>query len=217
MLKLLIKKETNQILKNKYVYLSMIVCGLVISILFSMVLNNNSSTFIVAGLFWIMIFFVSSLGLYRSMEAEIKMKAYYNLLLSPIDKGYIFISKSIAFFIFLCLTEIILFPIFQLLVKVNFVYSNIFILSALTINWTISTLGVIISMMSIQTNLGETLIPMLLFPLLVPILIAASNITNYTIQGLSYQYYSFWFLICITFSVLTTLIGFWFFKGILQE
>ena len=101
MLKLLIKKETNQILKNKYVYLSMIVCGLVISILFSMLLNNNASTFIVAGLFWIMIFFVSSLGLYRSMEAEIKMKAYYNLLLSPIDKGYIFISKSIAFFIFL--------------------------------------------------------------------------------------------------------------------
>ena len=41
-----------------------------------------------------MIFFVSSLGLYRSMEAEIKMKAYYNLLLSPIDKGYIFISDK---------------------------------------------------------------------------------------------------------------------------
>ena len=112
---------------------------------------------------------------------------------------------------------IILFPIFQLLVKVNFVYSYTFILSALTINWTISTLGVIISMMSIQTNLGETLIPMLLFPLLVPILIAASNITNSTIHGLGYQYYSFWILICITFSVLTTLVGFWSFKGILQE
>ena len=151
------------------------------------------------------------------MESEIKMKAYYNLLLSPIDKGNVFISKSIAFFVFLCLTEIILFPIFQLLVIVNFVYSYAFILSTLTINWSISTLGVIVSMMSIQTKLGETLIPMLLFPLLVPILIAASNITNSIIQGLSYQYYSFWLLICITFSVLTTIVGFWSFKGILQE
>ena len=195
----------------------MLACGLVITILFSMISNNNDSIFIASGLFWIMIFFVSSLGLYRSMESEIKMKAYYNLLLSPIDKGNVFISKSIAFFVFLCLTEIILFPIFQLLVKVNFVYSYTFIISTLTINWSISTLGVIVSMMSIQTKLGETLIPMLLFPLLVPILIAASNITNSIIQGLSYQYYSFWLLICITFSVLTTIVGFWSFKGILQE
>ena len=217
MLNILIEKEVKQILNNKFVYLSMLACGLVITILFSMISNNNDSIFIASGLFWIMIFFVSSLGLYRSMESEIKMKAYYNLLLSPIDKGNVFISKSIAFFVFLCLTEIILFPIFQLLVKVNFVYSYAFILSTLTINWSISTLGVIVSMMSIQTKLGETLIPMLLFPLLVPILIAASNITNSIIQGLSYQYYSFWLLICITFSVLTTIIGFWSFKGILQE
>ena len=217
MLNILIEKEVKQILNNKFVYLSMLACGLVITILFSMISNNNDSIFIASGLFWIMIFFVSSLGLYRSMESEIKMKAYYNLLLSPIDKGNVFISKSIAFFVFLCLTEIILFPIFQLLVKVNFVYSYTFIISTLTINWSISTLGVIVSMMSIQTKLGETLIPMLLFPLLVPILIAASNITNSIIQGLSYQYYSFWFLICITFSVLTTIVGFWSFKGILQE
>ena len=217
MLNVLIEKEIKQILKNKFVYLSMLACGLVISILFSMISSNNDSIFISSGLFWIMIFFVSSLGLYRSMESEIKMKAYYNLLLSPIDKGTIFISKSIAFFVFLCLTQIILFPVFQLLVKVNFVYSYTFILSTLTINWSISTLGVIVSMMSIQTKLGETLIPMLLFPLLIPVLIAASNITNLIIQGLSYQYYSFWLLICITFSVLTTLIGFWSFKGILQE
>ena len=217
MLNILIEKEVKQILNNKFVYLSMLACGLVITILFSMISNNNDSIFIASGLFWIMIFFVSSLGLYRSMESEIKMKAYYNLLLSPIDKGNVFISKSIAFFVFLCLTEIILFPIFQLLVKVNFVYSYTFIISTLTINWSISTLGVIVSMMSIQTKLGETLIPMLLFPLLVPILIAASNITNSIIQGLSYQYYSFWLLICITFSVLTTIVGFWSFKGILQE
>ena len=217
MLNVLIEKEIKQILKNKFVYLSMLACGLVISILFSMISSNNDSIFISSGLFWIMIFFVSSLGLYRSMESEIKMKAYYNLLLSPIDKGTIFISKSIAFFVFLCLTQIILFPVFQLLVKVNFVYSYTFILSTLTINWSISTLGVIVSMMSIQTKLGETLIPMLLFPLLIPVLIAASNITNSIIQGLSYEYYSFWLLICITFSVLTTLIGFWSFKGILQE
>ena len=217
MLNILIEKEVKQILNNKFVYLSMLACGLVITILFSMISNNNDSIFIASGLFWIMIFFVSSLGLYRSMESEIKMKAYYNLLLSPIDKGNVFISKSIAFFVFLCLTEILLFPIFQLLVKVNFVYSYAFILSTLTINWSISTLGVIVSMMSIQTKLGETLIPMLLFPLLVPILIAASNITNSIIQGLNYQYYSFWILICITFSVLTTIVGFWSFKGILQE
>ena len=151
------------------------------------------------------------------MESEIRMNAFYNLLLSPIDKGNFFLSKSIAFFLFLCLTQMLLFPVFQILVKVNFVYNYIFIISILIINWSISTLGVIVSMMSIQTKLGETLIPMLLFPLLIPVLIAASNITNSIINGLNYQYYSFWIVLCITFSVSATLVGLWSFKWIIQE
>ena len=43
MLNILIEKEVKQILNNKFVYLSMLACGLVITILFSMISNNNDS------------------------------------------------------------------------------------------------------------------------------------------------------------------------------
>jgi len=77
--------------------------------------------------------------------------------------------------------------------------------------------GIMISGMGLRTRMGEVLVPVLLFPLLSPVIIAATKSTSAIAMGLPLSKFNFWIMILITFSVVFSLVGYLTFGAISEE
>ena len=94
--------------------------------------------------------------------------------------------------------EILIFPIFTIIFNINLIHIPI-ILVAVLATLGISVLGTIIGSMTSNTGVKETLLPILLFPLIFPILLAAIEVTGSVLRGQTFAEYHKWIqLLAIT-------------------
>ena len=132
----LIKKELMMEFRSKQIILSMLFFGLAIILIFA--LSSNVSRVILTnyapGMFWLMNLFIIVLGVHRSFAYEKDFDAFSILISSPIDRGLIFIAKWVSGFLFISVTQFVIFvPFFKLLLlefpenTLLFLSTNLFI------------------------------------------------------------------------------------------
>ena len=216
----LLKKELFIEFRSREVILSMLIFGLSIILVFAF--TSNVSKVIVTnyapGMFWIMVLLVSVLGVHRSFSYEKEFDAFSLLISSPIDRGLIYLAKWISGFIFLTIMEaIVIIPFFKFLL---IEYPSDLLLSVLTtllINLAIMSVASLVSGIAMRANLSEVLVPILFFPLVSPVVIAASKISAGIMAGDPYQLWKIWLLIVISIIVIFSLVGYTLFDFITEE
>ena len=216
----LLKKELFIEFRSREVILSMLIFGL--SIILAFAFTTNVSKIIVLnyapGMFWIMILFVTTLGVHRSFTYEKNFDAFSLLISSPIDRGLIYLSKWISGTIFLTVMEIIIIiPFFKFLLldlPSNFI---LFSLTSILINFAIMSVASLVAGISMRANLSEVLVPILFFPLVSPVIIAATKISSGVLSGDPYQLWQIWLLIIVSVIVIFPLAGYTLFDFITEE
>ena len=216
MLNTLIFKELKLEFRTKETILSMFLLGIILTFLFSISIENVKQEFVIV-YFWIIIFMISSLGLYRSYQNEKNLDSFNLMLSSPVDPSIIFISKVVSFFIQIFIVQIFLFPIFILFFKLNLTISYEVIFLTLVTNWYISSLGNIIGGITLRSNRNEMIIPILLFPFSAPILLAIIRATEAIVGNYSFYDFSNWIFIIITSSIVVFILGIWAYYDIIKE
>ena len=216
MLNTLIFKELKLEFRTKETMLSMFLLGIILTFLFSISIENVKQEFIIV-YFWIIIFMISSLGLYRSYQNEKNLDSFNLMLSSPVDPSIIFISKVVSFFIQIFIVQIFLFPIFILFFKLNLSISYEVVFLTLVTNWYISSLGNIIGGITLRSNRNEMIIPILLFPFSAPILLAIIRATEAIVGNYSFYDFSNWIFIIITSSIVVFILGIWAYYDIIKE
>ncbi len=216
----LLRKELFVEFHSREVTLSMIVFGLAIILTFAF--SSNVSPVIVAnyapGMFWIMVLFVAVLGVHRSFAYEKEFDAFSLLISAPIDRGLIFLSKWISGFLFLTLMEVlILIPFFKFLLIDFPTKPWLAIGTTLLINLAIMAVASLVSGIAMRARLSEVLLPVLLFPLVSPVIIAATKISAAIIVGDPYKLWQIWLLIILTVIVIFGLVGYTLFDFITEE
>ena len=216
----LIKKELLIEFRSKQIILSMLIFGLAIILIFA--LSSNISSEILsnysAGMFWLMNLFVVVIGVHRSFAYEKEFDAFSLLVSAPVDRGMIFLSKWISGFIFITTTQLIIIaPFFKLLLLDIPENISFFILTSLLINLAMMSIASIVSGIVIRSNFSEVLLPLLMFPLLSPLMIAATKISNDIINSQSYDLWNVWVLIIASIVVLFGLAGYALFDFIVEE
>ena len=216
----LIKKELLIEFRSKQIILSMLIFGLAIILIFA--LSSNISSEILsnysAGMFWLMNLFVVVIGVHRSFAYEKEFDAFSLLVSAPVDRGMIFLSKWVSGFIFITTTQLIIIaPFFKLLLLDIPENISFFILTSLLINLAMMSIASIISGIVIRSNFSEVLLPLLMFPLLSPLMIAATKISNDIINSQSYELWNVWVLIIASIVVLFGLAGYALFDFIVEE
>jgi heme exporter protein B len=131
-----------------------------------------------AGLLWLAFLFAASLMLQPCFLREQSNDTLSALRLSVSDPFAIFLAKLVANTLFLLLTELLLLPVFAVMYNVPVLP----VLHWLVIVFFLGSLGVSIagtalSAISAQARLRELLLPVLMFPLLTPILVASTEVT----------------------------------------
>ena len=216
----LIKKELLIEFRSKQIILSMLIFGLAIILIFA--LSSNISSEILsnysAGMFWLMNLFIVVIGVHRSFAYEKEFDAFSLMVSAPVDRGLIFLSKWVSGFIFITTTQLIIItPFFKLLLLDIPENLSFFILTSLLVNLAMMSIASIVSGIVIRSNFSEILLPLLMFPLLSPLMIAATKISNNIINSQPYELWNVWVLIIVSIVVLFGLAGYALFDFIVEE
>jgi heme exporter protein B len=137
-----------------------------------------------SGLLWIIILFAGSLFMGASFKKEMENGTLQALLLSPTDRSAIFLAKFLVNLVFLLSLEALLLLFSYLLL--NFKTGTALVplaLSWLAVTVGYAALGTLFSALIAHVRGGQVIYPILLFPMLIPLLIAAATLTQDALAG----------------------------------
>lgn len=196
-------KDIRLELRTKESLTTMVVFAAAVILLFSFAFDANPARVreFMPGFIWLTYFFVATLGLLRSFGHEKDLEAYSLLLSAPIDRSAIYLGKTAAFVVFLLIAQLISLPLFGLFLDVPLLTAPLELtLIVVLSDFAISAVGNMIAGMSLRSPSGETLLPILLFPLLTPLLIAASKATGGALTGGVIADYGKWVMLLATYA-----------------
>jgi heme exporter protein B len=177
---ILLGKELRTELRARELLNATIMFGLVVVVLFSVAFEPTvaESRRYGPGLLWIAFLFSGSLMLHPSFAREQMNDTLAALRLAPVSSFAILLGKMFANFIFMSLAEIVLVPVFAVLYNVSLAG----VVGRLVAVLILGTLGLVVtgtvfSAISAHARMRELLLPLLLFPILAPLLIAAVEAT----------------------------------------
>lgn len=137
-----------------------------------------------AGLIWMTVVFGGLLGVGRTFHLEAQEGAIQGVLTSPAPKDAVFLGKTIANFLLLFVVALLILGVFALFFGLELGNSPgmlVFTLALGALGFVaVSTL---FSAVSSGTHMGETLLPILVFPLLVPMVIYGVTATSRLLAG----------------------------------
>jgi len=183
---------------------------------FALQLTPDLQTSLEAGLLWISLAFASTLGLNRSVSLERENRALDGLLLAPVDRSAIFFGKTLSNFLFTLLVALILLPVFSLFYQQNILHPGMIGVILLGLG-AYTSLGTLLAALSIQTRTRDVLLPILLYPLALPILIAAVEASQGVLAGDPAGLLESWLYLLAACNILFTAAGLMFFDTILEE
>lgn len=216
----LLKKDLLIELRSKEIVISMAAFGVSVILLYSFSFNESPRTFSIfaSGLIWMVFLFISVLGLHRSFSLEKEFDAIGLILSAPVDRSLIFLSKWVSGFLFLLIAQIIIVPLFWLFLDLDIpeqigLWLLIFIMTDLGI----AAIGSIVAGITLRARMSEVLLPILLFPLVSPLLIAAVKSTDAILMGLPFDEWKIWAAIIFTFVIAFSVTGVLIFEYVSEE
>jgi heme exporter protein B len=139
---------------------------------------------IAAGLIWMTLVFDGLLGVGRTFHLESEDGAMQGVLMSPAPKDAIFLGKAISNFALLYVVALLVLGVFMLFFGLDIGSSPLAVLAALALgSLGFVALGTLLAAVSSGTRLGETVLPVLVFPLLVPMVIYGAGATGRLLAG----------------------------------
>jgi heme exporter protein B len=172
-------------LRSRERVLSMGTFAALVAVVFSFALDPSVRAREIAGaMIWVTVLFAGTLGMGRAFALEREADALTGVLVSPVDRGALFLGKWLANLAVVLVVEAVIFPVYGLFFGLPYGRS----LPALVAVVVLATLGFIalgtlFGAIAAHTRLGETLLPILMLPLLIPVVIFAASATQRLLAG----------------------------------
>jgi len=180
----IIWKDLAAELRSRELLSAMLIFALLVILIFSFALDLDARTrgTVTSGVLWVTFAFAGTLGLSRSMATEKDRGCLDGLLLAPVDRSAIYFGKAIGNLVFMLIVEAIVLPIYSILFGVNLFNLGVLLIVLLgSIGY--AAVGTMLSAMAVQTRTRDVLLPILLFPLAIPVLIPAVKATEGFLTG----------------------------------
>ena len=160
--------------------------ALVILLLFSFAFDPMEETTreIAGGLLWIVFAFAGAMVLNRSFAREQPNDCLDALIAAPISGAALFLGKSLANFVLVMAVELVSLPVFGIFYGVKWTsqFPQLFLVLVLGA-WALTVVGTIFSALTVNIRLREVMLPMLTYPILVPALMGAMQLTAGLVNG----------------------------------
>jgi heme exporter protein B len=183
---------------------------------FALELDIRTREAVTSGVLWVTFAFAGTLGLNRSMAIEKDRGCLDGLLLAPVDRSAIFFGKAIGNLFFMLIVEAIILPMYSVLYNVNLFQPGLILVILLgSIGYT--AVGTLLASMAVQARTRDVLLPILLFPVLIPLLLAAVKASNGFLLGFEMAEIMPWINVMIAYDVIFIAVAFMVFDFIVEE
>jgi len=214
----IIWKDLAAELRSRELLSAMLVFAILVILIFNFALELDAKTrsSVTAGVLWVTFAFAGTLGLNRSMAIEKDRGCIDGLLLAPVDRSAIYFGKMIGNLIFMLIVEAVVIPIYSLLYNVNLFNPGLIVVILLGSIGYVSV-GTLLASMAVQTRTRDILLPILLFPVEIPVFIAAVKASMGFLQGLELSEIMPWINLLIVFDLVFTAVSFMLFDYVVEE
>jgi heme exporter protein B len=152
----------------------------------------------------------------RSMALEKDRGCMDGLLMAPVDRSAIYMGKVIGNLVFMFAVEIVVIPVFSVLYNVNLINLGL-ILVVLLGSVGYIAVGTLLASMAVQTRTRDMLLPILLFPVVIPLIVAAVKASAGFIQSLPMTEISPWLNLLIVYDVVFLVVAWMVFDFVVEE
>ena len=204
-------KDLRTELRNKEAISAALSFTLVVILLFSFAfdpVSNPDIRDLSGGLLWIAYLFSGVLLLNRSFARESSNDCIEALVASPVSGGALFIGKSVSSFLLLLLLELASLPLFGVFYSMDWTRDFPMLLLVLVLgSWGFTVIGTLFSAVTVNNRLRELMLPLLVFPMTLPVLIACVQLTTVILLGDPMGDSIAWLKLLFGFDIIFTLVG----------
>jgi heme exporter protein B len=180
------RKDLRTELRTKESFNSSLSFSVVILVLFSFAFDLDRESFyaISGGMLWLVFSFAGALIVNRSFARELPNDCLDVLIASPAPGWAIYLGKTIAAFVTLLMVEVLSLPIFGIFYNIQWWHSPVTLaLVIILATWGIAIVGVGFSAVTVNVRLRELMLPVLLYPILIPVLLGAMGTCTALFSG----------------------------------
>jgi heme exporter protein B len=179
-------KDLRSEFRTKEAFNASFAFSVVILLLFSFAFDPSSEQLrdISGGLLWLVFSFAGALSLNRSFARELQNDCLDALVSSPASAGALFLGKALANYALLLIVELASLLVFALFYDVRFARQlGPLLLVILLGTWGMTVIGTMFSALTVNLRMRELMLPTLVYPLMIPALMAAMTLTTDLIAG----------------------------------
>lgn len=155
-----------------------------------------------AGFLWLALLLSSTLTLSESFHTEMEHRAFEGLLLLPADARNLYYGKALANWLRLFVLGILLVPVMVILYDAGTLRLGALLLIIALGAAGLSAPGTLYAAMTAQLRAKQTLLPLLLFPLIVPVLLASVKATSLVLLGDPMEQARSWITLLVAFDAI---------------
>ena len=186
---------------------------------FSLVQEGRAAEGVGAGVLWMAIMFAGNLALGRTFERERQSETLRALMLVPAPRPAVYLGKLTGIVLLLVITEAVLVPLVALLFEAALL-SHPFWLTAVVVSGTVgfAAVGTLFAAMLVRARSRDVLLPVLLYPITVPVLIAGVRATVAIAQPeFEVDVVRFWLMLLVAFDIVFITLSLWTFEPVMTD
>ena len=186
---------------------------------FSLVEEGRAAEGVGPGVLWMAIMFAGNLALGRTFERERQSETLRALMLVPAPRPAVYLGKLVGIVLLLVLTEAVLVPLVALLFQSEML-AHPFWLTAVVATGTVgfAAVGTLFAAMLVRARSRDVLLPVLLYPITVPVIIAGVRATVAIAQpDFEAEVVRFWLLLLVAFDVVFVTLALWTFEPVMTD
>lgn len=204
-------KDLRTELRNREAVSAALSFTLVVILLFSFAfdpVSNPDVRDLSGGLLWIAYLFSGVLLLNRSFAREASNDCIEALVASPVSGGALFIGKAVSSFLLLLILELASLPLFGVFYSMDWTRDFPMLLLVLVLgSWGFTVIGTLFSAVTANNRLRELMLPLLVFPMTLPALIACVQLTTVILLGDPMGDSIAWLKLLVGFDIIFTMVG----------
>jgi heme exporter protein B len=198
--------------------ISVLVFSILVIVIFNFTFDPGSQMFetVAPGVLWVTFTFAGVLSLNRSFARDKEKGCLDGLVLCPADRVALYLGKMLSCLAFMLVVEAIVLPVFTVLFDLPLYLPKLAVITVVaTIGF--AAVGTVFSALAVHTKARELLLPLLFFPIVIPVIISAVKASGLALSAASWSEMTSWLTIIVAFDIIFTVAAALVFDYVLEE
>jgi heme exporter protein B len=205
-------------IRTRDIVVSVLVFAFMVVVVFNFALNVTPRVVddLAPGILWVAFSFAGVLAMNRAFALEKDRGTLEGLVLTPVSRDAIYFGKMLGTFLFMLVVEALVLPVFGGLLGFS-AFSPGLILVIILATLGFAAVGTLFSAMAVHTRSREIMLPVLFFPIILPVIIGAVEASAGAIDGAGISSQARWLGLIAAFDAVFLVLCPWLFGLVVEE